>query len=67
MLFESSGKGEEDKGDAEVVNEEKMSQPEKREPKKEEKKKERLFVKGSRPQDARMDHQLSHTLYECRV
>ncbi|KOX70750.1 hypothetical protein WN51_02174 [Melipona quadrifasciata] len=62
VLFESSGKGEEDKGDAEVVNEEKMSQPEKREPKKEEKKKERLFVKGSRPQDARMDRQLPHTL-----
>ncbi|KAK1136053.1 hypothetical protein K0M31_000622 [Melipona bicolor] len=47
VLFESSGKGEEDKGDAEVVNEEKMSQPEKREPKKEEKKKERLFPSKS--------------------
>lgn len=61
MLFESPGRGEEDKGDAEVVNEEKMSRAGRREAKKAEKKKERVFVKGSRPQDARTVHQLPRT------
>lgn len=53
MLFERLARGVEDKGDAEVVNEEKMSQVKRWGTNKGGKKKEHLFVKGSRPQDAR--------------